>query len=134
MARIRLTDPHSSVRPFRLFLLVLLLAWLPLQGWAGTLAHADRAGNTSTTTAVAVADSADDAPSLSTAQAAQDPAGDSSTPFQDARDTGADPAEQLLPVRLAPPPFVVVRADPPGYHDTALPDPHLPRLARPPRA
>lgn len=132
--------------------MVVLLAFLPFQAWAGFNTSASVAGPfqaaqmdktqapdsplapqaDSRTVAQRhvglAADQADFAtPSL--------PASDSSHPCDSADPSppGADFAEQLLP---APMPRVTIAVAPsvvPHYAVAALPDPHLPLLPRPPR-
>lgn len=124
------------MRALRLLLLVMMLAFLPLPGWAAALAHAV----VSTTEAAAVpsaALSADNAAEADQAAVTGDPAGDP-LPLPEAAEPqwqpGADLAEQLLPatpLRLAP---WAGRAGPPRYAGALLPEPDLPRLPRPPRA
>jgi len=121
------------VRPIRLLLFVLMLACLPLQGWAGMHASGQTgAVVTPDVAATAMADQALAAPDL----ASEDETGDTRD-TRDARNAVADPvdhpAEHLLPVRLAPAVHDVGRAGLPRYAGTALPDPDLPRLPRPPR-
>jgi len=133
------------VRALRLILLVMMLAFLPLPGWAAALAHAV----VSTTAAagvpgaaivdadadvdVDVADAAGAHQAAVTGEPANDP-----LPLPEAAEPqwqpGADLAEQLLPAtppRLAP---WAGRAGPPRYAGALLPEPDLPRLPRPPRA
>ncbi len=124
------------MRALRLLLLVMMLAFLPLPGWAAAFAHAV----VSTTEATAVpsaALSADNAAEADQAAVTGDPAGDP-LPLPEAAEPqwqpGADLAEQLLPatpLRLAP---WAGRAGPPRYAGALLPEPDLPRLPRPPRA
>lgn len=129
------------MRALRLLLLVMMLAFLPLPGWAAAFAHAV----VPATEAAAVPGAADDAidaaidAAIDPAQAAvtTDPAGDP-LPLPEAAEPqwqpGADLAEQLLPaapLRLAP---WAGRAGPPRYAGALLPAPDLPRLPRPPRA
>ncbi len=124
------------MRALRLLLLVMMLAFLPLPGWAAAFAHAV----VSTTAAAAVpsaALSADNAAEADQAAVTVDPAGDP-LPLPEAAEPqwqpGADLAEQLLPatpLRLAP---WAGRAGPPRYAGALLPEPDLPRLPRPPRA
>ncbi|SOY90165.1 hypothetical protein [Cupriavidus taiwanensis] len=131
------------MRALRLILLVMMLAFLPLPGWAAALAHAV----VSTTAAagvpgaaivdadvdVDVADAAGAHQAAVTGEPANDP-----LPLPEAAEPqwqpGADLAEQLLPAtppRLAP---WSGRAGPPRYAGALLPEPDLPRLPRPPRA
>ncbi|GAA0849628.1 hypothetical protein [Cupriavidus pauculus] len=138
--------------PIRFLLMVVLLAFLPFQAWAGfntsasvagplQAAQMDKAQASDSPLAAQgdsrigaqrhvglAADQADFAtPSL--------PASDSSHPCDsaDPSSPGADFAEQLLP---APMPRVSIAVAPsvvPHYAVAALPDPHLPLLPRPPR-
>ncbi len=129
------------MRALRLLLLVMMLAFLPLPGWAAALAHAV----VSTTAAAGVPGAAivdadvDVAGADGAHQAAVtgEPANDP-LPLPEAAEPqwqpGADLAEQLLPaapLRLAP---WAGRAGPPRYAGALLPEPDLPRLPRPPRA
>jgi hypothetical protein len=120
---------RCRVRNIRLFLLVLMLAFLPFQAWAGAVApvtevahpaqHAD-------SHPAGLCKAAENAASCSTAPA--DPA-----EAPDTSPAGIDLAEQLLPApefRLAAGP---AQSRPPRYAGTALPDPDLPLLPRPPR-
>lgn len=120
------------MRPIRLLLLILMLACLPLQGWAGM--HASGQAGAALTPDVAATATLDKA-AADEALVAPDPASDDDS--RDARNAMADPvdhpAEHLLPVRLAPPVQDLGRASLPRYAGNALPDPDLPRLPRPPR-
>ncbi|MFS8976547.1 hypothetical protein PO002_18915 [Cupriavidus necator] len=118
------------MRSIRLLLLILMMACLPLTGWADTFAHAvtspaEAAGAPAPT---AGSTDLDDA----AAKVAQPP------PFSETTEPqlqpGADLAEQLLP---APSPRLTAwsgRAGPPRYAGAPLPEPDLPLLPRPPRA
>ncbi|WP_349604413.1 hypothetical protein [Cupriavidus sp. DF5525] len=118
------------MRSIRLLLLIVMLACLPFQGWADTLAHAvaspaEMAGASAPTTGSA---DLDDAAAT----------GGQPSPFSEISELqlqpGADLAEQLLP---APPLHLAAwsgRAGPPHYAGAPLPDPDLPLLPRPPRA
>ncbi|WP_035848844.1 hypothetical protein [Cupriavidus neocaledonicus] len=114
----------------------MMLAFLPLPGWAAAFAHA--VVSTAETAAVpAAAPGAADAADADRAAVTGDPAGDP-LPLPEAAEpqwqSGADLAEQLLPatpLRLAP---WAGRAGPPRYAGALLPEPDLPRLPRPPRA
>ena len=125
------------MRPIRLLLFVLMLACLPLQGWAGMHASGQTgAALTSDVAATAMPDKAmADKAMADDALIAADSKSDDDT--RDARNAVTDPvdhpAEHLLPVRLAPAVHDVGRAGLPRYAGTALPDPDLPRLPRPPR-
>ena len=118
---------RCRVRNIRLFLLVLMLAFLPFQAWAGTVAPV---------TDVVVQHT--DSHPAGLCKAAENAAPCSTAPadLADAPDTspaGIDLAEQLLPAsefRLAAGP---AQSRPPRYAGTALPDPDLPLLPRPPR-
>ncbi|SCB33408.1 hypothetical protein GA0116996_11496 [Cupriavidus alkaliphilus] len=127
------------MRALRLLLLVMMLAFLPLPGWAAAFAHA--VVSTTEAAAVPVAapgiENAGDAAEANPAAITGDPAGDP-LPLPEAAEPqwqpGADLAEQLLPatpLRLAP---WAGRAGPPRYAGALLPEPDLPRLPRPPRA
>lgn len=129
-------------------LTIVLLAFLPLQAWAGT--GASVAGSVAATEArhAAVCEArahVASAPTLADiAAASQADPGDLAHAGAPAESTypadttepsppGADFAEQLLP----PPPLRVavhdVRGVLPRYAGITLPDPDLPRLPRPPR-
>ena len=123
------------MRALRLFLLVLMLAFLPLPGWAAAFAHA--VVSTTEAAAVPVAAPGAGAADADAAAVTGDPAGDP-LPLPESAEPqwqpGADLAEQLLPatpLRLAP---WAGRAGPPRYAGALLPEPDLPRLPRPPRA
>nr|WP_261378762.1 hypothetical protein [Cupriavidus gilardii] len=119
------SDP--VLRFLRLWLLPLLVALLPLQGWAGDAARAPEAVQESHAM-LWFAAAVDDCP---------DPQG-AGTPaaLAEAAETapsGADLAEQLLAPsapHLAP---TRSRGTPPAYAALALPDPDLPLQPRPPR-
>ncbi|WP_456806846.1 hypothetical protein [Cupriavidus sp. CP313] len=125
-----LLTSRLRVRSIRLLLLILMLACLPLPGWADTLAHAvaspaDAVGAPATTAGSGNLD--DDA-----ATGGQPPP--SSETAEPQLQPGADLAEQLLP---APPLHLATwfgRAGPPRYAGAPLPEPDLPLLQRPPRA
>ncbi|QBY54661.1 hypothetical protein [Cupriavidus oxalaticus] len=124
----------------------MMLAFLPLPGWAGALAHAagtigDGLAASATAPAASAADKMSD-------QRSDDMAGDvaqaepsvlaDSVPSPESPEPqpqpGADLAEQLLPaspLRLA---AWAGRAGRPRYAGAALPEPDLPLLPRPPRA
>lgn len=118
-------------------MMIVLLAFLPLQAWAGvgtSAAGLDMVNAPHTTMA---ASSADDAQLLATPASHDDSIPDSGpgNPADTAEPTppGADFAEQLLP---APLPRVVTsaaRGTVPRYAAAPLPDPDLPLLPRPPR-
>ncbi|SPA27861.1 hypothetical protein [Cupriavidus taiwanensis] len=121
------------MRVLRLLLLVMMLAFLPLPGWAAAFAHAVLSTNEATAVPAAAL-GADDA---DRAAVTADPTGDP-LPLPETAEPqwqpGADLAEQLLPatpLRLAP---WAGRAGPPRYAGALLPEPDLPRLPRPPRA
>ncbi|SOY52975.1 conserved hypothetical protein; putative exported protein [Cupriavidus taiwanensis] len=131
------------MRALRLLLLVMMLAFLPLPGWAAALAHAvvsptaaagvPGAAIVDADVDVDVADAAGAHQAAVTGEPANDP-----LPLPEAAEPqwqpGADLAEQLLPatpLRLAP---WAGRAGPPRYAGALLPEPDLPRLPRPPRA
>jgi len=131
--------------PFRLLLLILLLAFLPVQSWAAAGARAAglerlertlplaapmsvEGGLSAGATAEASAHSDD-----SGAQDARSPLDDPSGKAAEGAQAGADLAEQWLPPtppRLAALP---ARAGAPRYAGAALPDPDLPLPPRPPR-
>lgn len=122
-------------------MMIVLLAFLPLQAWAGigmSAAGPDmvQAPHVAAMAQDNVAVSADQAdPFQPSATPASPSSSDSSVPADSAEPTppGADFAEQLLP---APLPRVVTsaaRGTVPRYAAAALPDPDLPLLPRPPR-
>ncbi|WP_454765320.1 hypothetical protein [Cupriavidus campinensis] len=105
--------------------MIVLLAFLPLQVWAGT------------STPAAFAETSLAMPAADAMQADVGAPGDADLPAPadsaDPSPPGADLAEPLLP---APMPRVAaprVRGTVPRYAGNALPDPDLPRLPRPPR-
>ncbi|MFJ4290345.1 hypothetical protein ACIP1U_11220 [Cupriavidus sp. NPDC089707] len=116
----------------------MMLAFLPLPGWAGALAHAvgtidDGLVASATAPAARAADdmASDDVHAEQTIPADSAPAPGSPEPQPQ---PGADLAEQLLPaspLRLA---ASAGRAGPPRYAGAPLPEPDLPLLPRPPRA
>jgi hypothetical protein len=143
------------VLPIRFLLMVVLLAFLPFQAWAGFNTSASVAGPLQPTQIAkahkAQAPDSPLAPQADSRTVAQRhvglaadqaefatpslPASDSSHPCDSADPSppGADFAEQLLP---APMPRVSIAVTPsvvPHYAVAALPDPHLPLLPRPPR-
>ncbi|PWK31948.1 hypothetical protein [Cupriavidus plantarum] len=133
----------TFVQFFRLLLTIVLLAFLPLQAWAGI--GAPVAGNAAVWEAgahVAPAPTVEDVALASASDAAgladlgnSGPPADSHYPADTSEPSppGADFAEQLLP----PPPLRVavhdMRGALPRYAGMTLPDPDLPRLPRPPR-
>lgn len=119
------------LRPIRLLLLLLMLAFLPVQSWACGAARVAGAEDAIATTSLAetvqpvIAD-ADDPSSPPADEAPQADSGEASQ-------AGVDLAEQLLPgaaLRIA---AGVADTSLPRYAAAALPDPDLPRLSRPPR-
>ncbi|SOY53178.1 conserved hypothetical protein; putative exported protein [Cupriavidus taiwanensis] len=125
------------MRALRLLLLVMMLAFLPLPGWAAAFAHAVVSTAAAVPAAAPGAEAAGDSADADPAAVTGDPAGDP-LPLPEAAEPqwqpGADLAEQLLPatpLRLAP---WAGRAGPPRYAGALLPEPDLPRLPRPPRA
>ncbi|CAG9174102.1 hypothetical protein LMG23992_02629 [Cupriavidus laharis] len=118
------------MRSIRLLLLVLMLAFLPFQAWAGT-------GAPATDAAASPAQQTDSHPAgLCTAAEVLAPDTISPADLAEAPEplpAGIDLTEQLLPgsqFRLAAGP---TQSGPPRYAGTALPDPDLPLLPRPPR-
>jgi hypothetical protein len=141
------------LRPNRLLrlLLLVLLAFLPFQTWAGGVTHergmprsseavpAYAAVATPTDAVVAGAPLAPNALDVAGSPALPDPVelpAPGQLPLAEAGEpapAGADLAEQLLPaapLRLAAGPAC---AGLPGYARAALPEPHLPLPPRPPR-
>ena len=109
----------------RLWLLPLLVALLPLHGWAGDDTRPTHAAVDTVAMLIVPQDDCGDLP------------GGGGTPSVaeagEAAPTGADLAEHLLPAsapRLAP---LRSRGGPPAYAGLTLPDPDLPLLPRPPR-
>jgi len=129
-------------RPFRLLLLILLLAFLPVQSWAAAGARAAGLERLERTLPLAAAMSVEgglsagstaDASTHNDAQDARSPLDDPSEKAVEGAQAGADLAEQWLPPtqpRLAALP---ARASAPRYTGAALPDPDLPLPPRPPR-
>ncbi|MGO4304773.1 hypothetical protein [Cupriavidus sp. RAF12] len=136
------------MQSLRFLLMIVLLAFLPLQTWADTAMHAGAPAarmasaqaeaspatqanaNTAVIELAVQAVQADQADFVTPAES-----GESPYPADNAEPSppGADFAEQLLP---APLPRVATpngRSALPHYAGTALPDPDLPRLPRPPR-
>lgn len=114
--------------------MIVLLAFLPLQAWAGFATSTAIVGVAPTQPAIVAAQ---DTVAVAADQAdfATPGAPDASHPADTAEPSppGADFAEQLLP---APLPRVVTsaaRGTVPRYAATPLPDPDLPLLPRPPR-
>ena len=118
------------MRTIRVFLLVLMLAFLPFQAWAGTGAYVPDA--------VASPAQQTDSHPVGLCKAAEGavPGTASPTDLAEAPEPSSasiDLAEQLLPAsefRVAAGPG---QSEPPRYAGTALPDPDLPLLPRPPR-
>jgi len=139
-------NPTSSfVRPIRLLLLLLMLAVMPFQSWAGAAtcaggnigapheqafaAAADERGGESAAQAAAMLSAFD-----ADADAAADPAGQDTGDAKDPAQGGADLAESLLPA--APLRFAasLARGSAPAHRAGLLPDPDLPLQQRPPSA
>lgn len=141
------TFVRSLQRLLRLSLLPLLLALLPLHGWAG--ASMPAAGATAegiesveiaqATEVVRITGTAlASAPDASTvlADAASDPGAPAPSPLADtgeAAPSGADLAEQLLLPSAPAMTHAGGRTGPPAYAALRLPEPDLPLLPRPPR-
>ncbi|MFC4484816.1 hypothetical protein D3C87_1360960 [compost metagenome] len=113
--------------------MIVLLAFLPLQAWAGVSTPVAQAETSMHAVVMAadpvLADQADFAAPDAPAEPGLPMPADNAEPSP----PGADFAEQLLPApmpRVAAPP---VRGALPRYASITLPDPHLPRLPRPPR-
>ncbi|CAJ94666.1 hypothetical protein CMPELA_18225 [Cupriavidus necator] len=107
----------------------MMLAFLPLPGWAAAFAHAEVAtGEMSAAPAANIGN--DDAAGVA-ATGEPSPASEAAEPRWQ---PGADLAEQLLPAS----PLCLAawggRAGPPRYAGAPLPEPDLPRLPRPPSA
>lgn len=121
--------------------MIVLLALLPLQAWAGlhtstlgvdmvrTQPATHQAAQTITITQDTVAVSVDQADFATPASP------DTSCPADNAEpsSSGADLAEQLLPTPLPRVAASSARGAVPRYAGAALPDPDLPLLPRPPR-
>ncbi|WP_253699992.1 hypothetical protein [Cupriavidus pauculus] len=130
-------------------MMIVLLAFLPLQAWAGMGASASVAGMARAAHTVTVAPAAAGAERTDLAHPADlaalaDVAGyadaapdapDPSLPGDTAEPTppGADFAEQLLPAPLPRVATSGARGTVPRYAAAALPDPDLPLPPRPPR-
>lgn len=119
-------------------MMILLLAFLPLQAWAGIgmSAAASGMGQMPRVAAMAhdnVAFAAEPADLSSPSAAPVSP--DSPMPADPAEPAppGADFAEQLLPTPLPRVAATAARGTVPRYAAAPLPDPDLPRLPRPPR-
>ncbi|WP_232232408.1 hypothetical protein [Cupriavidus sp. amp6] len=110
------------VRTIRLLLLILMLAFLPLQGWANAVAHTVSADATAKAAEAEFAERDDAGHPMPPSEAAEP-----------SEQTGSDPVEQLL----SPSPLVLAAcagsASRPQYAGGPLPGPDLPRLPRPPR-
>lgn len=113
--------------------MIVLLAFLPLQAWAGVSTPVAQAETSMHAVVMAadpvLADQADFAAPDAPAEPGLPMPADNAEPSP----PDADFAEQLLPApmpRVAAPP---VRGALPRYASITLPDPHLPRLPRPPR-
>lgn len=118
------------MRTIRLFLLVLMLAFLPFQAWAGSVAYIPDVASS-------LAQQTDSHPAgLCKAAEGAAPCNAAPTDLAEAPEpspAGIDLAEQLLPTpefRVAAGP---AQSGPPRYAGTALPDPDLPLPPRPPR-
>lgn len=120
------------MRTIRLFLLVLMLACLPLQSWASTAVHAVSDGPAAS---AAGFQAPDDPSDLAVAAiAAEDGApGDTPSDSADPWQAGADLAEQLLPARAPRLAAGNGRSALPRYAAGPLPEPDLPLPPRPPR-
>jgi len=121
--------------------MIVLLAFLPLQAWAGIGTSAASIGIVQTHQTADAADAGQVTPAVVTdqaigADAAEPPASqESSYPADNAEPSppGADFAEQLLPAPLPRMATAVGRSVVPQYAGIALPDPDLPQQSRPPR-
>jgi len=140
------------VQPFRLLLMIVLLAFLPLQAWAGLgtsaagvgmaqvhqtadVADVTRATLAVATDASAIVDPGDPGDPGDRGDTPASTTQDSSYPADNAEPSppGADFAEQLLPAPLPRMATATGRGAVPQYARIALPDPDLPLLPRPPR-
>ncbi|WP_456282112.1 hypothetical protein M1D55_09975 [Cupriavidus sp. JZ107] len=141
------TFVRSLQRLLRLSLLPLLLALLPLHGWAGAGMPAGGVA-THATESVEAAKAIDVVATIDTVlagasdllSATADPASDcgapAPSPFADAGEaapSGADLAEQLLLPSAPAMTDAGGRTGPPAYAALRLPEPDLPLLPRPPR-
>lgn len=139
------TFVRSLQRLLRLSLLPLLLALLPLHGWAGAGLPAGNsaAQGIESVAIIEVIDSIDSAVASATA-ASPSAIGDASpdcgaptpSPFAEAGEaapSGADLAEQLLLPSAPAMTDAGGRIGPPAYAALRLPEPDLPLLPRPPR-
>ncbi|CAG2138944.1 hypothetical protein LMG26411_01646 [Cupriavidus numazuensis] len=118
------------MRTIRLLLLVLMLAYLPFQAWAGGGVHVQDAS-------ACAAAQADSHPA-SACTAMEDAAPGSTAPAEVAETAESSPPGSDLAEQLLPAPQFRVAASPgqsglPRYAGAALPDPDLPLLPRPPR-
>ncbi|MHA7682254.1 hypothetical protein [Cupriavidus sp. PET2-C1] len=129
------------MRAIRFLLLLLMLAVMPVQSWAGArtcaVGNTVQADSCSTLAQDAAAAMADDAAHDAPIDAGGAPgavdvgsAGDAKDPSQ----PGADLAESLLPA--SPPRFTagLARSGAPAHRAGAMPDPDLPLQQRPPSA
>ncbi|WP_241754371.1 hypothetical protein [Cupriavidus basilensis] len=121
------------MRAIRFLLLLLMLAVMPFQSWAGAgtcavgnAVQADACGTLAQDAAVATADDAAHAAAIDASGAP----GDAKDPSQ----PGADLAESLLPA--SPPRFTagLARSAAPAHRAGVMPDPDLPLQQRPPSA
>lgn len=141
------TFVRSLQRLLRLSLLPLLLALLPLHGWAGAgmppggaavhaieSVEAARAIDVAATIDTVLAGASDW--SSTSADLASDCGAPAPSPFADAGEaapSGADLAEQLLLPSAPAMTDAGGRTGPPAYAALRLPEPDLPLLPRPPR-
>ncbi|WP_186425446.1 hypothetical protein [Cupriavidus metallidurans] len=126
--------------------MIVLLAFLPLQAWAGLGTSAAGVGMAQVHQTADVADVTRATLAVATdASAIVDPGDRGDTPASTTQDSsypadnaepsppGADFAEQLLPAPLPRMATATGRGAVPQYARIALPDPDLPLLPRPPR-
>ena len=131
------------VQPFRLLLMIVLLAFLPLQAWAGigtfaagtAMVHVHQTADDANVARITLAVAPDRIDAVDTDEHPAPDTQESSYPADNAEPSppGADFAEQLLPAPLPRMATAVGRGVVPLYARTALPDPDLPLLPRPPR-
>lgn len=139
------TFVRSLQRLLRLSLLPLLLALLPLHGWAGASMPAGSAmphaiESVEIAQAIAVIGTIDTVLDCDSLGAIPDPASGPGAPAPspladagEAAPSGADLAEQLLLPSAPAMTHAGGRTGPPAYAALRLPEPDLPLLPRPPR-
>lgn len=110
------------MRAIRLLLLVMMLAFLPLQGWEDAVAHTVSADATARAAEAEFAERGDAGHPIPSSEAAEP-----------SEQPGPDPFEQLLSPSPLYPAACAGSSSRPHYTDGPRPGPDLPRLPRPPR-